>query len=163
MDKEEIKNTEQKFRHIVRIANVDIPGEKSIRFSLRKIKGVGINMADVACILTGIDKSKKTGTLSDKEIASLNDLFANLSEKGVPSWFFNRRDDYLTGDDMHVITGSLHFMKDNDIKRLKKIKSLRGMRHQKGLPVRGQRTRSNFRRNKGRVVGVKKKGAPGKK
>ena len=69
----------------------------------------------------------------------------------------NRRRDYDTGEDKHLLIGTLQFSKDNDIKRLKKIKALRGMRHQKGLPVRGQRTKSNFRRNKGKVIGVKKK------
>ena len=57
---------------------------------------------------------------------------------------------------MHLLTGNLTFYKENDIKRMKKIKSLKGMRHQKGLPVRGQRTKSHFRKNKGKVVGVAK-------
>ena len=70
----------------------------------------------------------------------------------------NHRKEYESGEDKHLITGTLNFTKDNDLKRLKKIKCLRGARHQKGLPVRGQRTRSNFRKSKGKVVGVKKKG-----
>lgn len=152
---------ENKFKHIVRIANVDIPGEKAVRFALRKIKGVGISFADVACSLANIDKNKKAGQLGDDEISRLNDAVNNT--KGIPTWMMNRRRDYNTGEDMHILTGTLNFVKENDLKRLKKIKTLRGMRHQKGLPVRGQRTRSNFRKSKGKVVGVKKKGTPGKK
>ena len=170
MDKEnnqkqavDVKAPEAKYRHIVRIVNVDIPGEKSVRFFLKKIKGVGVNLADVVCILAGVEKNKKTGNLTDKEIESLNKVLTDPMKSDIPPWFFNRRKDYLTGEDLHLLTGNLLFVKDNDLKRLKKIKTLRGMRHQKGLPVRGQRTRSNFRRNKGRVVGVKKKGAPAKK
>tara|TARA_Y100000310_G_C20618378_1_gene781899 strand:+ start:1011 stop:1517 length:507 start_codon:yes stop_codon:yes gene_type:complete len=151
------------FKHIVRIANVDIPGEKSVRISLTKIKGVGINFADVACTLAGINKQKKTGNLTDTEISKLNDVVANPESHGFPEWMLNRRKDYETGEDKHLLMGTLNFTKDNDLKRLKKVKTLRGMRHQKGLPVRGQRTRSNFRKSKGKVVGVKKKGVPGKK
>ena len=51
----------------------------------------------------------------------------------------------------------MSFTQDNDIKMLKKIKSYKGIRHSLGLPVRGQRTRSNFRKNKGKVMGVKRK------
>jgi len=69
----------------------------------------------------------------------------------------NRRKDYEDGTDKHIILGDLKFTKDNDIKRMKKIKSNKGYRHAWGLPVRGQRTKSNFRKNKGKVTGVKKK------
>jgi len=55
---------------------------------------------------------------------------------------------------MHLVTSELDFAKSNDIRLLKKIKAYRGVRHMYGLPVRGQRTRSNFRRNKGKPMGV---------
>ena len=151
---------QSQFKYIVRIANVDIPGEKPVRIALTKIKGVGINFADVVCAIAKIDKRKKTGSLNDQEIEKLNEVVKNPQENGLPSWYLNRRKDYEEGNDKHILTGTLNFVKDNDIKRLKKIKTLRGARHQKRLPVRGQRTRSNFRRSKGKVVGVKKKGGP---
>lgn len=152
---------QENFKHIVRIVNVDIPGEKQIRISLTKIKGIGINLADCACIVAGIDKTKKTGLLTDSEILTLNEVMKNLDSK-LPTWLLNRRKDYETGENKHFLTGPLNFITDNDLKRLKKIKTLRGMRHQKGLPVRGQRTRSNFRKSKGKVVGVKRKAPPKK-
>ena len=69
---------------------------------------------------------------------------------------------YETGNDGHLLTSDLDFTKDNDIKRMRKIKSYRGNRHTRGLPVRGQRTRGSFR--KGKTVGVsKRKDQPGKK
>lgn len=156
------------FKHLVRIANVDLPGEKQIRWGLTKIKGVGINFADAVCILAGVPKMTKTGTLSDEQIAKINYVFTDFNKSGMPTWMFNRRKDYDGGDDKHLITGNLLFARDNDIKLMKKIRSYKGMRHTKGLPVRGQRTRSNFRRSKGKVVGVVKKkvapaAAPGKK
>ena len=131
------------FRHIVRVANVDLPGEKQTRFALTKIKGIGINFADSICAVTGVDKNVKVGMLGDEDVKKLNDIIQTPKENGVPVWMFNRRKDYTTGEDQHLITGSLGFVKENDLKRLKKIKTLRGMRHQKGLPVRGQRNIEN--------------------
>ena len=160
MAEEKTKN----FRHIVRIANVDIPGEKTLKIALTKIKGIGINFASVACAVAGVDKHKQAGLLSDSEIQRLDTVVKNPSEKGIPSWFFNRKKDYDTGADKHLLMTDLNLTQENDLKRLKKIKTLRGIRHQRKLPVRGQRTRSNFRRSKGKVVGVsKKKAAPAKK
>lgn len=154
---------EQQYKHIIRVAQVDIPGNKPIRFSLTKIKGVGIALADVICNLSGIDKQQKTGTLNEQQISKLDEMVRNPLDNDVPIWMVNRRKDYETGENKHIITGTLSFVQENDLKRLKRIKSLRGVRHGKRLPVRGQRTRSNFRRSKGKVVGVKKKGKPGKK
>ena len=59
-------------------------------------------------------------------------------------------------------TSDLRFIQDNDIKMMKKIKSYKGIRHMFRLPVRGQCTRSNFRKNKGKGMGVKRKGKKGK-
>ncbi len=149
------------FKHLVRIANVDLPGEKQIRWGLTKIKGVGIHFADAVCILSGVPKMTKAGTLSDEQVVRLNSIFTDPTKAGIPPWMFNRRKDYDTGEDKHLITGNLTFAVDNDLKLMKKIRSYKGLRHIKGLPVRGQRTRSNFRRSKGKVVGVvKKKVAP---
>ena len=154
--------TEQRpFKHIVRVANVDLPGGRPTSIALTHIKGIGINFADVVCAVAGINKGEKVGTLSDEEIKKLNAVVQNPSSYDIPSWFFNRRKDYDSGEDMHLITGTISFATDNDLKRLKKIKTLRGIRHQKGLPVRGQRTKSHFRKNKGKFVGVaNKKAAP---
>jgi len=75
----------------------------------------------------------------------------------LPGWLLNRRKDYETGEDTHVTTAKLRLSYEFDLKRLKKVKSYRGLRHAWGLPVRGQRTRSNFRH--GKSVGVMKKAA----
>ena len=155
--------SEQKpnFKHIVRVANVDLSGNRPTRYALTSIKGVGINFADVVCAVAGIAKGEKAGNLNDAEVKKLNEVVQNPAQHGIPSWFFNRRKDYDSGEDLHLLTGTISFVKDNDLKRLKKIKTLRGIRHQRGLPVRVQRTKSHFRKNKGKVVGVaKKKVAP---
>ena len=62
-----------------------------------------------------------------------------------------------TSEDIHITRADLELATDADIKKLKKSKSYKGLRHQWGLPVRGQKTKSNFRKNKGKVTGVKKK------
>jgi len=155
-------NKTENFKHIVRIANVDVTGNKPIFIAMTNIKGIGINFATVACTLAKIDQKKKAGELSEEEVKRLNDIISNPTSSGFPEWFLNRRRDFETGDNTHILTGALQFTKDNDLKRLKKIKSYKGVRHIRGLPVRGQRTKSNFRRTKGKVVGVKKKAA-GKK
>ena len=148
---------EQNIKHIIRVANVDIPGKKHLRVSLTKIKGVGRNFAHVLCNLSGISGEKLAGALTESEVATLTEMLKNPTSAGIPEWLFNRRRDYDTGEDKHLMIGTLQFARDNDIKRLMKIKAIRGIRHSKGLPVRGQRTKSNFRRNKGKVIGVKKK------
>jgi small subunit ribosomal protein S13 len=151
------------FKHIMRIVNIDVPGGKQVRWALTKIKGIGINMADMICIAANVNRTGKAGYLKPEEVERLNAAIQDPAKAGLPIWSMNRRRDYDSGDDMHVVTGNLQFVHDNDLKRLKKIKSYKGVRHIKGLPARGQRTRSNFRKSKGKVVGVAKKKAPAKK
>ncbi len=147
----------EEFKHLVRIANTDLDGNKKIADAMRKIKGINFAFSNMICKLVGVDKAKKTGNLLDSEIKKLDEAVRRPEGFGAPSWMLNRRRDYETGKDKHLLSSDLALTKDNDIKMLKKIKSYRGMRHAFGLPVRGQRTRSNFRRNKGKVTGVQKK------
>ncbi len=106
----------------------------------------------------GLSKTAKTGNLSKDEIDRLDEIIRNPAKFGFPEWMFNRRKDYETGNDRHLLASDLDFIQNIDLRRMKKTKSYKGLRHQAGLPVRGQRTRSNFRRNKGKVMGVKRKG-----
>lgn len=147
---------EKNFKHLVRIVNTDLDGNKAIAPALRRIKGVDFMFANMACVLTGVKKDKKTGYLLDGEIKKLDEVIRNPKKYNAPSWTLNRRKDYEEGTDKHILTTDIKFIQDNDIKRLKKIKSYKGMRHAWGLPVRGQKTKSNFRRNKGKVTGVKR-------
>jgi small subunit ribosomal protein S13 len=144
------------FKHLVRIANTDLKGGKAILFALKKIKGVGIMYANMTCMNAGVDANKKAGELSDAEIKSIE---KELLQPNAPTWILNRRKDPITGEDKHLIGSSLIFTHDSDLKEMKKMKSYRGVRHMSRLPSRGQRTKSNFRRNKGKAIaGLKKKG-----
>lgn len=145
------------FKHIIRVANTDLEGHKQVLFALRKIKGVDIMFGNMALSLAGIDKTKKAGDLLDAEAKRLNDIIINPLKFGAPEWMLNRRKDYETGEDMHLLMADLDFSRETDIKRMKRVKSYKGLRHQWRLPVRGQRTKSNFRRNKGKGLGVKRK------
>ncbi|MFH1408996.1 MAG: 30S ribosomal protein S13 [Nanoarchaeota archaeon] len=145
------------FRHIVRILNTDLDGSKSIGNALLKIKGVGFMYANLLCNLAGIDQKKKTGHLSSAEIEAINTIINKPETSGVPLWMMNRRNDPETGADSHLFTTDIKMVTENDIKMLKKVKAYRGMRHAFGLPSRGQKTKSNFRRNKGKVTGVAKR------
>lgn len=145
------------FRYIVRVLNTDLDGKKPIGQALRKIKGISFMFSNMICNLTDIDKTKQTGYLADSDIEKINEFLKDPAKFKVPSWMFNRQKDYEDGTDKHVFGTDLTYVQDNDIKRLKKIKAYTGMRHAFGLPVRGQRTRSNFRKNKGKGMGVKRK------
>jgi small subunit ribosomal protein S13 len=158
----ENKEPSNDFRHIVRIANTDLNGARAIGITLRQIKGIGFMFANLICNISKINKQKTTGELNESEIKVINDIIQNPSKFGAPVWMLNRRKDVETGEDKHIISVDLKFVQDNDIKTMKKIKSYRGVRHMINQPVRGQKTKSNFRENKGKVhLGVKRK--PGAK
>ena len=152
----------EEIKGIIRIAGTDIKGEKQLFQSLLKIKGVGGVLANVICKIHNLDRNKKIGTLKPEEIKKIEDTIKNPAKFGIPYWMLNRRRDLETGEDRHLIGADLTFMEQQDIKRMINIKSYKGVRHMYGLPVRGQRTRSSFR--KGRSVGVvRKKMMPAKK
>ncbi|MEM3127074.1 MAG: 30S ribosomal protein S13 [Candidatus Woesearchaeota archaeon] len=149
---------EQKdFRHIVRIANTDLDGRRPILNALTAIRGVGHNFAASICNVAKVSPTIKAGDLTDDQINKIAQIISSPEKNGFPIWMFNRRKDPETGVDKHLLLGDLAFTKDNDIKMLKKIRSYRGMRHALGQPTRGQRTKSNFRKNKGKVMGVQRK------
>jgi small subunit ribosomal protein S13 len=155
---QETKEQKDNFKYFVRIANTDLDGNKSIGNALRKIKGVGFMFSNMICNIAGVDKATKSGYLTDEQVKKLDEILNNLSKYNAPAWMLNRRKNYDDGKDYHLVTGDLSFANENDIKRMKKIRSYKGVRHGMGLPVRGQRTKSNFRRNKGKAsLGVAKK------
>lgn len=138
---------------LVRMFGQDIPGSKSLYVGLTHIKGISWAVANALCIQLGLNKRMKVGELSKDDISKMEAQFRAVE---LPLFLRNRRRDPETGRDRHLFTNDLDMQKEFDIKRLKKIKSYRGLRHAQGLPVRGQRTRSHFRK-KGGLVGIKKK------
>lgn len=147
--------SEQQYRYIVRIAGMDIPGDLKVAYGLALIKGVGYNFALALCRLIGIDPNKRIGFLTDSEIERIESALSNPLSIGIPAWMLNRRKDYETGRDMHLIGADLIYYVKRDIEREKRIKSWRGIRHALGLKVRGQRTATTGRT--GITVGVKRR------
>tara|TARA_Y100000034_G_scaffold10725_1_gene11211 strand:+ start:309 stop:752 length:444 start_codon:yes stop_codon:yes gene_type:complete len=138
---------------LIRILNTDLDGERDIYNALAKIKGINFSFSNAICTFMELDKKQKINALSKEEIKKIEEFIKN--PKGINDYLLNRRNDYDSGEDLHLSTTNLKFRKDFDIKRLQKIKSYRGLRHSVGLPVRGQRTKAHFR--KGKAVGVSKK------
>ncbi len=150
------KMDEQQFRHIVRLANTDLDGNKKVIDAIRKIKGTGFSFANAVLKLAKVESNTKAGNLSPEEVKRIDDMIANAS-KMLPAWMVNRRKDLEDGTDKHLVGSDLTFAQESDIRLMKQIRSYKGVRHAIGAPVRGQRTRSNFRKNKGKVIGVVKK------
>jgi small subunit ribosomal protein S13 len=140
---------------LVRIMGFDVPGGKHLYVGLTKIKGISWAISNAICVKLKLDKKKKIGDLSKEDIKKIEDFLKDLD---VPKYLKNRRYDLETGENRHLFGNDLDMRKDFDIKRLMKMKSYKGVRHSSKLPVRGQRTRANFRsRANKRTVGVKRK------
>lgn len=127
---------------MARIAGIDLPKNKKAHIGLTYIFGVGNQTALEILDKAKVDPNKKIADLTEEEIAEIRSI--------------------MTGD--YKVEGALRSEVQQNIKRLMDIGSYRGLRHRKGLPVRGQRSRTNSRTRKGkrRTVAGKKK-APSKK
>ena len=117
---------------MARIAGVDIPNEKRVEISLRYIFGIGPASASAICVKTGIDPATKARDLTDAELTRIREVLER---------------DYVT-------EGDLRREVRQNIQRLIEINCYRGIRHRRGLPVRGQRTRTNARTRKGPKKGA---------
>ena len=146
---------EEEFKHMVRIARKDVDGNKTIVNAITDIRGVGKALSGALCTTMGFDQNQKIGTLPDKEIERLEETVRNPQKCNLPDWMLNRRNDYETGENTHLIESDLDLRLRDDLNRMKKTRSYKGRRHEVGLPVRGQRTKSTFR--KGSSVGVRRR------
>jgi len=132
---------------VARIAGVDIPPAKRVVIAMTYIHGIGNTTAAKIVKNANVDPTKRTKDLSEEEVARLRQVVDRLA----------------TAKDI-VIEGDLRREVAMNIKRLTEIGSYRGQRHRRGLPVRGQRTRTNARSRRGpkRAVAGKKKVKAGK-
>jgi len=144
---------EDRTEALVRILGQDIPASRNIYTGLTKIKGISWSIANAICIQLNLDKYKKIGDLDKPTISKIEKAMASIE---LPVFLKNRRADLDSGEHKHLLASDLDIQKEFDIKRLKKMKSYKGVRHALGQPVRGQRTRSHFRK-RGASVGVRKK------
>lgn len=150
------KRPEQSFDEhetLVRILGYDIPGSRNLYAGLTRIKGISWTISNAACLKLGFPKGKKVSELTKPDILKIETFLKSLP---VYDFLKNRRTDLETGQTGHFFGADLEMKRDFDIKRLREIKSYRGVRHALKQPSRGQRTRSHFR-TKGKAMGVKKK------
>lgn len=145
----------EEFKHIVRIAGKDLSGAKRVQLALSDLKGVNVAYARAVAYVAEVDPFAKLGDLGKDKIERLEKVIKNPAEHGVPNWMLNRRKDFETGKDLHLVGAGIDISVRTDISRERRIRSRRGIRHELGLTVRGQRTRTTGR--KGLVVGVKRK------
>ena len=145
----------QEYKHIVRVASADIDGQENLLQGLTKVKGVGLRISKTIINQLGLDPSERLGYITDDVIASIEKIIKDPVAEGLPGWYVNRPRDRMSGRMLHLIGSDLDFAHRNDIDRLRRIKSWRGTRHQLGLKVRGQHTRTTGRG--GMAVGVSRK------
>ncbi|MFW5746260.1 MAG: 30S ribosomal protein S13 [Nanoarchaeota archaeon] len=148
----------EQLRYLVRVASTDLPGEKPIVHAMTKIKGVGEAYARAVLSVAKVDPQARAGLLDDAQVKKIEEVLLNPDKNDFPTWFLNHQKDYESGEDKHLLNADIDFTQDNDIKRLSKTKSYRGLRHAWRLPLRGQRTKSNFRRTKSKSAAAGKKG-----
>ena len=124
---------------MARIAGVDLPRDKRIEIALTYVYGIGLTTSQRVLRIAQIDPDIKSGQLSEAQVSRLRDVVA----KELPG----------------KVEGDLRRQVALNIKRLMEIGTYRGLRHRRGLPVRGQRTRSNARARRGprKTVGVRRK------
>tara|TARA_B100000287_G_scaffold82879_1_gene75591 strand:+ start:251 stop:628 length:378 start_codon:yes stop_codon:yes gene_type:complete len=123
---------------MARIVGVDIPRNKKIAFSLCYIHGIGMSTAIEICKKAKVDTEKRVQELSEKQISSIREIISSLEIN---------------------VEGELRSFNAMNIKRLKDVGAYRGLRHRRGLPANGQRTKTNARTRKGkkRTIGLGKK------
>jgi small subunit ribosomal protein S13 len=126
---------------VARIASVDLPRDKRVEIGLTYIYGIGLSRSKEILAATGVNPDTRVKDLSDSDVAALRGAVEN-----------------------YQVEGDLRRLESMNIKRLVDIGTYRGRRHRLGLPVRGQRTRTNARTRRGRRVAIAgKKKAPAKK
>lgn len=147
MDEEEIK-------YFVRIRNTDLDGTKAVHIALTGIKGIGPHTSRTITALADVDPRAVLGKLDDGSVERLANAVDAYTEQ-VPDWMINRPKDVYTGEGRHLLGTDLTMTNDDDVNRMRKMRSYRGIRHETGQKVRGQRTKASGRT--GTTVGVSRK------
>jgi small subunit ribosomal protein S13 len=146
-------------KYIVRIANADLDGTQKVEYALTGIKGIGTRVSKILSRKADVDPHATMGYLPPEQVDRLRNVVENF-EQNVPVWMLNRRKDVYTGENKHLIGVDLTLGVNEDVNLMKKMRSYKGIRHERGQKVRGQRTKSTGRT--GATVGVvRKKEAPG--
>jgi small subunit ribosomal protein S13 len=135
---------DEDLQYFVRIGQTDLDGTKSVERSLSELKGIGKRMARIVADKADVNRQATFGRLDDDEIEGVVEVVENLDDH-VPEWMANRQKDFFTGETTHETGSDLEESRRHDINRMKMISSYKGVRHERGQKVRGQRTKSTGR------------------
>jgi small subunit ribosomal protein S13 len=144
------------FRYIVRVSNTDLDGTRPVALALTGVRGVGLRLAEVTCQIANVKATERIGNLPEPTVEGIEAALASLPSK-VPAWMVNHPHEPVLGETRHYFGPDLETRRRDDVNQMKMIRSYRGVRHERGQKVRGQRTRSNGRT--GMAAGVMKKAA----
>ena len=103
----EVTLMEDDFKHLVRISRKDVDGNKTIQHALTEIKGIGLSLSRSICLTLGLNTDDQIGYISEEDVSKIEALLENPQEYNIPDWMLNRRNDYATGDDLHLIESDL--------------------------------------------------------
>jgi small subunit ribosomal protein S13 len=148
------KAPDKDIRYFVRIRNTDLDGTRSVQIALTKIPGIGRITARAISWLAKVDPLSVMGKVDDAGVERLRQVVDGYGPQ-VPVWMLNRPADPYTGEGKHLLSTDVLIGKEDDVNRMRKIRCYRGIRHETGQKVRGQRTKSTGRT--GTTVGVKRK------
>ena len=138
-------------KYLVRIVNTDLDGTSTVQYALTGITGVGNRVAKIIARKAEVDPNAIMGYLPPEQVDRIKAVLDNL-EANMPTWMVNRQRDLYTGENRHLLGTDLVLSIREDINVMKKMRSYKGIRHERGQKVRGQRTRSTGRT--GATVGV---------
>ncbi|WP_336037894.1 30S ribosomal protein S13 [Halobacterium yunchengense] len=137
-------DADEDIRYFVRIGQTDLDGTKTVERALAELDGVGRRVARVVAEQAGVDRTATMGRLDDDAIESVKTAVGEFADS-APDWLANRRKDFYSGETQHVTGNDVSLTRDQDINRMQMIRSYKGIRHERGQKVRGQRTKSTGR------------------
>ncbi|MCI4346387.1 MAG: 30S ribosomal protein S13 [Thermoplasmata archaeon] len=141
---------------MVRLSGSDLDGRRPTALAVTGVRGVGLRVAEAACRIANVNASEMIGNLPEATVDGLEVVLNDLPQR-LPVWMLNRPREIVTGQIRHAIGGDLETARRDDMNLMRMIRSYKGVRHERGQKVRGQRTRSNGRT--GMAAGVLKKAA----
>ncbi|MFC7199241.1 30S ribosomal protein S13 [Halospeciosus flavus] len=135
---------EEEIQYFVRIGKTDLDGTKTVERALFEMAGIGRRAARVVAENANVNRKATLGRLDDDEIDRVVEAVENFGDE-VPDWLANRRNDFYTGETEHVTGNDVNLKRNHDINRMRMVRSYKGVRHERGQKVRGQRTKSTGR------------------
>ncbi|MEM0016969.1 MAG: 30S ribosomal protein S13 [Candidatus Korarchaeum sp.] len=142
-------------KRVVRLLNTTLDGTKPVLISLTNVKGISYTLATAILRKAGVNPTKRLGELTEEEYSRIEDVVNDPEKYGIPWWIMNRQKDYRSNESTILIGDDVNWYVTQDINLMKKMGSWKGIRHELGLKVRGQRTKTTGRA--GRTVGYQRK------